>query len=79
MLVDCRVVRERLDVGHVAAEIEEIYVPSRGVPVDFLEGVGWVVEWTADWEGNCLGKVADVYKRAETEYVFEFRDSIVLL
>ena len=79
LVIDLSVIRWRVDIGDVVAEIKEILARSFGAPINFLPGARGVHEWTSNGEGNCLGKVSDIFQIAETEYVFQFLYGIILL
>ena len=72
--VDCGDVCGGVRIGDVVAEVEEISRAVGCIPIHFLPGVGWVVHWTPDGEGDCHGEVAVVGQGFETEEGLELPD-----
>lgn len=79
LVVHLGVVGGRVDVRHVAAEVEEVLVCACWVPVDLLPRVGWVVEWAADGVGDCLGEISVILERCQAEDCLELVDGGAVL
>jgi hypothetical protein len=75
LVVDGRDASRRVEVGHVAAKVKEIFGAERRIPTQLLPGAGWVVKGTTDGEGDGLREVADVLESLETKDLFKPLDA----